>query len=49
MEEWYKFSDSRLLERYGMTELGMVLSNPYRGDRLPGTVGNCYLFDTDSS
>jgi malonyl-CoA/methylmalonyl-CoA synthetase len=29
----------RILERYGMTESGMITSNPYEGDRLPGTVG----------
>lgn len=28
-----------LLERYGMTEVGIVLSNPYAGPRVPGTVG----------
>jgi long-subunit acyl-CoA synthetase (AMP-forming) len=28
-----------LLERYGMTEVGMALSNPYDGARMPGTVG----------
>ena len=28
-----------LLERYGMTEIGMALSNPYRGERLGGAVG----------
>jgi len=28
-----------ILERYGMTETGMLLSNPYAGERLPGTVG----------
>ncbi|HBL30779.1 MAG TPA: long-chain fatty acid--CoA ligase [Acidobacteria bacterium] len=28
-----------ILERYGMTETGMNLSNPYAGERLPGTVG----------
>lgn len=28
-----------ILERYGMTEAGMILSNPYAGTRLPGTVG----------
>ncbi len=28
-----------LLERYGMTEAGMVLSNPLRGKRKPGSVG----------
>jgi len=29
----------RILERYGMTETGMLLSNPYAGERRPGTVG----------
>jgi malonyl-CoA/methylmalonyl-CoA synthetase len=28
-----------LLERYGMTELGMALGNPLRGERRAGTVG----------
>ncbi len=28
-----------ILERYGMTETGMITSNPYAGARLPGTVG----------
>ncbi len=28
-----------ILERYGMTETGMITSNPYEGARLPGTVG----------
>lgn len=28
-----------ILERYGMTELNMATSNPYDGDRRPGTVG----------
>jgi malonyl-CoA/methylmalonyl-CoA synthetase len=29
----------RNLERYGMTEAGMICSNPYDGARIPGTVG----------
>ena len=29
----------RVLERYGMTEAGMITSNPYEGDRIAGTVG----------
>lgn len=29
----------RILERYGMTEAGMITSNPYVGERIPGTVG----------
>ncbi|WP_404384925.1 malonyl-CoA synthase [Caenispirillum salinarum] len=28
-----------ILERYGMTETGMNTSNPYDGDRVPGSVG----------
>lgn len=29
----------KILERYGMTECGMITSNPYEGERVPGTVG----------
>ncbi len=29
----------RILERYGMTEAGMITSNPLHGERLPETVG----------
>lgn len=29
----------RILERYGMTETGMITSNPYDGERIAGTVG----------
>jgi len=29
----------RILERYGMTETGMITSNPYDGERVAGTVG----------
>ncbi len=36
---WEELSGHRLLERYGMTEIGMALSNPLRGDRVPGSVG----------
>jgi len=32
-------SGHKILERYGMTEAGMITSNPYDGDRVPGTVG----------
>ena len=28
-----------ILERYGMTETGMLTSNPYQGERIAGTVG----------
>jgi malonyl-CoA/methylmalonyl-CoA synthetase len=29
-----------ILERYGMSEAGMITSNPYEGERRAGTVGN---------
>ncbi|KAI9094999.1 AMP-dependent synthetase and ligase [Phlyctochytrium arcticum] len=38
--EWEEISGHRLLERYGMTEIGMALGNPYDGPRIPGTVGH---------
>ncbi|WP_419858349.1 AMP-binding protein [Candidatus Palauibacter irciniicola] len=38
-ERWEEITGYRLLERYGMTEIGMGLSNPYGGERRPGTVG----------
>jgi malonyl-CoA/methylmalonyl-CoA synthetase len=39
MEKWEKLSGHRLLERYGMTELGMAISNPYQGERRAGHIG----------
>ncbi|MDX1660849.1 MAG: acyl-CoA synthetase [Gemmatimonadota bacterium] len=38
-ERWREISGQALLERYGMTEIGMALSNPLEGERRPGTVG----------
>lgn len=38
-EKWTELTGQKLLERYGMTEIGMALSNPYRGERRPGAVG----------
>ena len=32
MDRWEQLSGARLLERYGMTETGMVVSNPYKGE-----------------
>jgi len=37
--EWRAMTGQTILERYGMTETGMVLSNPLRGERVPGSVG----------
>ena len=39
LERWQEISGHTLLERYGMTEIGMALSNPLRGERVPGSVG----------
>ena len=39
LDRWREISGHTLLERYGMTEVGMALSNPYDGPRAPGTVG----------
>ena len=39
LERWREISGHTLLERYGMTEIGMALSNPLRGERRPGFVG----------
>jgi len=39
LERWKDISGHTLLERYGMTEIGMALSNPLRGERVPGSVG----------
>jgi malonyl-CoA/methylmalonyl-CoA synthetase len=38
-EEFERLFGERILERYGMTETGMNLTNPYDGERRPGTVG----------
>ncbi|HET7085834.1 MAG TPA: malonyl-CoA synthase [Rhizomicrobium sp.] len=37
--QWQAMTGHALLERYGMTETGMNTSNPYRGRRIPGSVG----------
>ena len=39
MTKWEEITGHRLLERYGMTEIGMALTNPLRGPRMAGT---CY-------
>ena len=40
LELWETMTGQRLLERYGMTEIGMALSNPLEGERRAGYVGN---------
>lgn len=39
MKSWAELSGHVLLERYGMTEIGMGLSNKITGTRYPGCVG----------
>ncbi len=39
LERWREITGHTLLERYGMTEIGMALSNPLSGERRPGVVG----------
>jgi malonyl-CoA/methylmalonyl-CoA synthetase len=54
MHAWHRLSGQTLLERYGMTEAGMILSNSLSGPRLPGHVGfplpfvNCRLVSEDN-
>ena len=37
--DWQQKTGTAILERYGMTETNMNTSNPYDGERRPGTVG----------
>lgn len=39
LDRWRAITGHTLLERYGMTEIGMALSNPLKGTRKPGYVG----------
>ena len=36
---WRERTGFAILERYGMTETNMITSNPYEGERRPGSVG----------
>ena len=38
-QHWTELTGQKLLERYGMTEIGMGISNPLHGERRPGAVG----------
>jgi malonyl-CoA/methylmalonyl-CoA synthetase len=40
LQRWKEITGHTLLERYGMTEIGMALANPLHGVRVPGSVGN---------
>ena len=39
LDRWKDITGHVLLERYGMTEVGMALANPLHGERRPGFVG----------
>ena len=39
LNKWKEITSHILLERYGMTEIGMALSNSYKNERRPGHVG----------
>ena len=53
--QWKDLTGQVLLERYGMTEIGMGISNPYDGEKRAGAVGQplpgveCQLFDEDDT
>ena len=50
LDRWHEITGHVLLERYGMTEVGMALSNPLHGERRPGlSVSRCPVFRRDSS
>ena len=38
-QAWQDRTGHTILERYGMSEAGMITSNPYEGERRGGTVG----------
>ena len=54
-KQWQELTGQVLLERYGMTEIGMGISNPYAGERRAGCVGQplpgvqVQLFDENDS
>ena len=54
-KQWKELTGQTLLERYGMTEIGMGISNPYNGERRAGAVGqplpgvDCQLFDENNN
>lgn len=55
LHAWKELTGHTLLERYGMTEIGMALTNPYKGERKPGYVGKplpsvqCRIVDDNGS
>lgn len=43
MKKWKDITGHTLLERYGMTEMGMALTNPLHGKRVPGELSVTHL------
>ena len=44
LNKWYEISGHILLERYGMTEIGMALTNDMHGRRIAGAFGSFVNF-----
>ena len=44
LRKWYEISGHVLLERYGMTEIGMALTNDIHGRRIAGAIGTFINF-----
>ncbi|CAF2219816.1 unnamed protein product [Rotaria magnacalcarata] len=46
---WYEITGHHRLERYGMTECGIALSNPSKGERIPEhtNISECSVIDVD--
>lgn len=40
LAKWKEMTGHTIMERYGMTETGMTISNPLKGTRVPGSVGS---------
>lgn len=55
-DDWFKLTEFRILERYGMTEIGMAMSTSYEdmSKRIGGTIGRpcgnnrCRVYDNTS-
>lgn len=46
--DWFSLTNYRLLERYGMTEIGMALTNPYTETSEKKRIGGiCLVFNAD--
>lgn len=45
--DWFSLTNYRLLERYGMTEIGMALTNPYTETSEKKRIGGIYLVFND--